>query len=257
MLNTQRSFFKHSALTLSLAHSLTHTHKHSCSFARSLLNRGAQKNKTKAFKKKTTFYQNASSETTGDNLKKIRALRKQESLPWIFEDGDGEFNLVGKLQGEQGANYAVLVFENNEFTMVPVTHWYRFQPRITYRTLTTDEAEERLASKNVNLDRWMMHRLKPQTESITQDANLSEIGRQFTATSGNQHNQQKLAADELLYDEEFQDDEEVDQEEEDAMSEDDETAVCWNPLFDSTDTVSCVCLCSSRRRRSCVVMTKI
>lgn len=111
-----------------------------------------KKRKFRRSRKSKVYYATRAYEDT-------RKLRRRHHFPWLLEDSEGFINFEGNIDGSQKANYVLFVNNGNDgFTVVPVSEWYKFQPRITYRTLTTDEAEEHMSSKDVSMDRWMMHR---------------------------------------------------------------------------------------------------
>lgn len=150
------------------------------------------------FSKKTRVYY-TSAETFG-NLE----VRKREILPWIIEDADGEINYVGKLEGDQNSNY--VLFSANEttggFDVIPSKHWYKFNQKITYRTLTTDEAEEQMNKKGVKMNRWMMR-----TANNNQaDDGQSKSGLKVTAKSMSRLKER--TTDEMLFEDIFEDDDE-------------------------------------------------
>lgn len=73
------------------------------------------------------------------------ALREQESAPWLLEDFDGQHAFTGRLEGGQHGNYVFFVNQGSEFRVLPISRWYRFNPKLSYQTLTLEEAEERIA----------------------------------------------------------------------------------------------------------------
>lgn len=75
------------------------------------------------------------------------ALREQESVPWLLEDFDGQHAFHGKLEGGQHGNYVFFVNQGNEFRVLPISRWYRFQPKLAFQPLTIEEAEERMGKK--------------------------------------------------------------------------------------------------------------
>lgn len=88
-----------------------------------------------SFKKKTKiFFQ-------GDEEEFDEQVRETESVPWLLEDNDAQHSFVGKLEGGQSSNYVFFVNQGDEFRIIPVNKWYRFQPKLSYHTLTLEEAE--------------------------------------------------------------------------------------------------------------------
>lgn len=75
------------------------------------------------------------------------ALRESESVPWLLEDFDGQHTFTGRLEGGQHSNYVFFVNQGNEFRVIPISRWYRFQPKPNFTPMTIEEAEERMAGK--------------------------------------------------------------------------------------------------------------
>lgn len=73
------------------------------------------------------------------------ALREQESAPWLLEDFDGQHTFTGRLEGGQQGNYVFFVNQGNEFRVLPISRWYRFQPKLAYQPMSLEEAEAQLA----------------------------------------------------------------------------------------------------------------
>lgn len=94
---------------------------------------------SKLAKKKTrVIYQ-------GDEDNEDEHNRETESVPWLLEDYDGQHSFVGKLEGGQKSNYVFFVNQGDEFRIIPVNKWYRFQPKLSYHTLTIEEAETQVS----------------------------------------------------------------------------------------------------------------
>jgi hypothetical protein len=160
------------------------------------------------FRKKTKLYYNNAvdyQETRHANAK----LRYREYKPWIFEDSFREYSFVGKFQ-PQDSNYFLFVYENDEFHVIPVDNWYKFNTRINYRTLTTEEAELQMKRGGVSMDKWMMHKLTSSAAAaVSGEGNSSgaaAVVNRMTVVRG----EEDLAGDidEMLYGDHFEDDEE-------------------------------------------------
>lgn len=65
-----------------------------------------------------------------------------EAIPWLLEDFDAQHSFLGRLEGGQSSNYVFFVNQGDEFRIIPVNKWYRFQPKLSYHTLTIEEAEQ-------------------------------------------------------------------------------------------------------------------
>lgn len=73
------------------------------------------------------------------------ALREQESAPWLLEDFDGQHTFSGRLEGGQQGNYVFFVNQGNEFRVLPISRWYRFQPKLAFQPMSIEEAEAQMA----------------------------------------------------------------------------------------------------------------
>lgn len=73
-----------------------------------------------------------------------------EAIPWLLEDFDAQHSFLGRLEGGQSSNYVFFVNQGDEFRIIPVNKWYRFQPKLSYHTLTIEEAEQEVKG-DVNL----------------------------------------------------------------------------------------------------------
>ncbi|KAJ2027485.1 transcription factor IIF subunit tfg1 [Coemansia sp. S610] len=113
---------------------------------------GARSNKRNLFKKKTKQVFFADEEK--------RRLDIEEARPWVLEDDDEKEVWTGSLEGGQNSTYVLFVLTDDGFKVVPVDRWYKFTPKLKYKTLTLDEAEEELkrAQKSEAQDRWIMHK---------------------------------------------------------------------------------------------------
>ncbi|KAH9252750.1 hypothetical protein BASA81_009259 [Batrachochytrium salamandrivorans] len=132
----------------------------------------AAKQKQNLFKKKTrTYYLSRDHEDTGNSdlfgpdadgiLASVNARHGDpDRHPWVLQDDEDQY-YTGNLEGSQGSNYMLFVFVNGGFKVIPASKFYKFMPRMTYRTLTADEAEEQMKAKprskvSSHSDRWVM-----------------------------------------------------------------------------------------------------
>lgn len=113
---------------------------------------GAVKNKKNLFKKKTKQIFKVSQ----DRMR----LRREERHPWVLE-GNPDIKLeegaptvegetwVGRMEDTGDKSFVMFVFEDDkdEFSVVNVKRWYKFQQRPAYQTLNMDEAEEIVSSR--------------------------------------------------------------------------------------------------------------
>ncbi|KAJ1821456.1 transcription factor IIF subunit tfg1, partial [Coemansia sp. RSA 2599] len=115
----------------------------------------ARSNKKNLFKRRTKQVYFADEEK--------RRLDIEEARPWVLEDDDEKEVWTGSLEGGQSSSYVMFVLADDGFKVVPVDRWYKFTPKLKYKTLTLDEAEEELrrAQKAETHDRWIMHKRMP------------------------------------------------------------------------------------------------
>ena len=121
------------------------------------------------FKKKTKIV------FQGDEEEYDEQTRETEAVPWLLEDFDAQHSFVGKLEGGQNSNYVFFVNQGDEFRIIPVNKWYRFQPKLSYHTLTLEEAETQMAArKKDDVSRWLM---KNRTQK-TSEEDISTISNE-------------------------------------------------------------------------------
>ncbi|KAJ1908183.1 transcription factor IIF subunit tfg1 [Coemansia sp. IMI 209127] len=113
---------------------------------------GARRNKKNLFKKRTKQVYFADEEK--------RRLDIEEARPWVLEDDDEKDVWTGSLEGAQSSSYVLFVLTDDGFKVVPVDRWYKFTPKLKYKTLTLDEAEEVLKSEQKidSRSRWIMRK---------------------------------------------------------------------------------------------------
>jgi hypothetical protein len=134
--------------------------------------------------------------------RKIFSRGKEEkdpdSMPWILSDLSNDAKSFAGSKEAQSQTYALLVFSQDGFKLIPVDKRYKFIPRMKRQKLTTEEAEEKIGMfMHKPVDRWSM---RSQKEVI--DSNKKEK---------KEKKKKKIKdTEELDYDEEFADDEEVD-----------------------------------------------
>ncbi|KAJ2579229.1 transcription factor IIF subunit tfg1, partial [Coemansia sp. RSA 1836] len=89
---------------------------------------GARSNKRNLFKKRTKQVYFADEEK--------RRLDIEEARPWVLEDDDEKEVWTGSLEGGQNSAYVLFVLTDDGFKVVPVDRWYKFTPKLKYKTLT-------------------------------------------------------------------------------------------------------------------------
>ncbi|KAI9500898.1 transcription factor IIF subunit tfg1 [Coemansia spiralis] len=129
---------------------------------------GARRNKKNLFKKRTKQVYFADEEK--------RRLDIEEARPWVLEDDDEKEMWTGSLEGGQNSSFVLFVLTDDGFKVVPVDRWYKFAPRLNYKTLTLDEAEEVLRSEQKidNRSRWIMKKHMLKEEGIEGEENEKE-----------------------------------------------------------------------------------
>ncbi|KAK9719230.1 transcription factor IIF subunit tfg1 [Basidiobolus ranarum] len=111
----------------------------------------ASRNKQMLFKKRTKQV------FPTDELS--RKIKEQEAKPWVLEDTDHTNHWSGVLEGGQQSNYYLFICTDEGFQVVPAHKWYKFNQKLTYATLTIEEAEEQLIrAQKKDSDRWMMRK---------------------------------------------------------------------------------------------------
>ncbi|RKO92675.1 hypothetical protein BDK51DRAFT_51043, partial [Blyttiomyces helicus] len=130
----------------------------------------AVKNRTNLFKKKTKSFYFGRDEEAEEEAKQAgkdgaaprRRKKDPDRFPWLLTDAEGNNGHVGNVDGAQDSNYYLFVFSDDGFQVIPASKWYKFTPKLNYRTLTAEEADEQLknVSKTKHTDRWLMHRKK-------------------------------------------------------------------------------------------------
>ena len=176
-----------------------------------------QKEKTKIYYNNSVDYQEA--------RQQAGVIRMRERKPWILEDAHSTF--IGNFQ-QQEMNHVLLVFKDNQFTVMPVDFSYKMNQKVAYRTLTSDEAEEQMKQSGVSMNRWIMHKLNGGENA------QASLGSRNASATGNRTTQSRLVRgsvsqnsrgdmDENLFGGHFEDDEEYGQDVgEDAPDEADE-----------------------------------
>jgi hypothetical protein len=140
-----------------------------------------------------------------------------DKSPWIFKDAE-DHHFIGSLEGSQNANHVLLLPGANGFKVIPVSKWYKFNPKLTHRVLTIDEAEERMKKQKANKsDRWIMKEdgqkliplktEKPKKKWMEKLLNLEE--EQLNVTKKKNKKEKNYEDIGMDYDELFEDDEEV------------------------------------------------
>ncbi|KAI7853341.1 hypothetical protein BDC45DRAFT_510987 [Circinella umbellata] len=166
---------------------------------------GATRNKQMLFKKRTKQIYLAKEDT--------RQLKEEEHRPWILEDYDGQNSFTGTYEGGQRSDYVFFVVSGNDFKVVPVDRWYRFQAKRNFRTLTLEEAEEQLKShQKREQNRWMMLKRNKQMADEEEAKEAAKLERKPASddedAEGGRKSKNDSDIDDLDFDDVFQDDEE-------------------------------------------------
>ncbi|KAI8905168.1 hypothetical protein EDD86DRAFT_212357 [Gorgonomyces haynaldii] len=122
----------------------------------------------------------------------------EDKHPWVLKDDDQTEYLGHRETG--GSNYVLFVSSDNGFKVIPCSKWYKFTKKLSYRTLTVEEAEERMKEKP---SRWMMKDQKSWKQKLL-------AGESLTDKEKPKIKKEKLENDDGMdFDEVFEDDEEV------------------------------------------------
>ncbi|KAG0634683.1 hypothetical protein HOY80DRAFT_1025588 [Tuber brumale] len=162
---------------------------------------GAQKQKQKVFHNNTqqVFRSNDADKT----------LRYEEYFPLFIEDYDNKNTWLGELESSLSKGvFAMFMFEEGAFRMVPVEQWYKFQEKNEFRTMTSEEAELEM-KKNTRPPRWLIKRAE---HKESQQRELGENARANKALFTRKGDKLKSEADndDLDFeDDQFADDEEA------------------------------------------------
>ena len=136
---------------------------------------GGQK-KMNSFKKKT---QQVFRNDQTDEQKAESKLRYEEALPWHLEDFDNKNTWVGSYEAALSDTYAMLVHgQDGVFRMVPVEKWYKFTSKNQFKTLTIEEAEDRMGKK-IKEPRWFMDSQKASQERQDEQKNKKATSKLF------------------------------------------------------------------------------
>jgi len=84
-----------------------------------------------------------------------------DAQPWLMRVGNKKEgkHYRGVREGGVSANTTYYVFthaQDGSFEAHPIKEWYNFTPRVTYKTLDADEAEEKFAERGKILNHWAM-----------------------------------------------------------------------------------------------------
>eukprot|EP00842_Homolaphlyctis_polyrhiza_P001061 jgi/Hompol1/1956/HPOL_000592-RA len=140
--------------------------------------------------------------------------------PWILKDSDGQ-EFTGNVEGSQQSSYVLFVFTDDGFKMIPASKWYRFVPKVNYRTLSIEEAEEKMKIKSrarmsVQSDRWIMKKEGAQGDGKGKESLLQKL-RKLPANIEEEEvvpkkTRQKVKQEDgegMDYEEQFEDDEDI------------------------------------------------
>jgi transcription initiation factor TFIIF subunit alpha len=145
--------------------------------------------------------------------KKDSDLKYEEALPWHLEDAENKHTWVGNYEAALSDTNVILVIDGNKFKMVPLEKWYKFTRKNQFKTLTTEEAEARMAAKS-RQSRWAMHSKEQQEKEEEKQATRRQLGNLYTVKAESNTFKQSgktetQDADELdIEDDLFQDDDE-------------------------------------------------
>ena len=108
-----------------------------------------------------------------------------DAQPWLMRVGSKKEGKTyrGVREGGVAENTTYYVFTNAAdgcFEAHPVKEWYNFTPRLTYKTLNAEEAEEKFAARGKILNHWAVmlnKKLKPGEEGAPLDGRFERSYR--------------------------------------------------------------------------------
>lgn len=101
--------------------------------------------------KVSTFYGRNS-----DEQKKQSSLRYEETLPWHLEDVEGKAGVwVGSYVDGLSHKNCALVVDGQNFRMIPLERYYRFDEKPKFTKFSLEEAENMMKAKK-EVKRWVM-----------------------------------------------------------------------------------------------------
>ena len=117
-----------------------------------MVNTGGQKRLGAKQKKTQQVFRNDQTE----EQKAAAKLRYEETLPWHLEDFDNKHTWVGTYEAALSENNAMMVQGKDDvFRITPIDRWYKFTSKAPFKTLTIEEAENRMGKKMKD-PRWFM-----------------------------------------------------------------------------------------------------
>jgi len=135
--------------------------------------------------------------------RKAERKNKRTEKTWHLEDSTGENTFEGQMEGGQTANYVLLMMEGKDFTVYQVNEWFNFNATKNYHTLSLEEAEAQLHSRNTKVDRWMMEKYHTHTrkeenikiEKEEEGGEEKEEPEKFVAFGGSESEEDKEKPD--------------------------------------------------------------
>jgi len=108
----------------------------------------------------------------------------------------------------QTSTYFLAVFDGTEFKLYPSGDWYSFRPKITYHTLSLEEAEEKLKQKT-KPEKWLMRKKNEDTNKEEEKDKTG--GENFSVMGYGSEGEEEEDGEGFDYNEVFDDDDDQDQ----------------------------------------------
>ena len=134
--------------------------------------------------------------------------KPREEHTWCLKDAENR-SWTGRLEGGQRSKYVLFVNQGNEFKVIMVDKWYRFQPKIHYQVLNIEEAETKMEEKkSFGSDRWIMKGKKNErSESLNKLKEIRKLHDSEIWTEPDEVLAKRHADEEIDFEEVFDDDE--------------------------------------------------
>ncbi|XP_040575631.1 general transcription factor IIF subunit 1 [Lepeophtheirus salmonis] len=130
----------------------------------------------------------------GYNKKKY----KPEDQPWLIRVGDKKTGrrYRGIREGGVAENTTYYVFthaQDGAFEAHPISDWYNFTPILTYKTLNSEEAEEKFAERGKILNHWALMVNKKIRSAQDEEEEMDDDGSKSVKRSSKKDNAFKIS----------------------------------------------------------------
>ncbi len=177
--------------------------------------------KPPAFKKKTEQVFRA--DDTPEARKRSQ-LRYEEALPWHLEDFDNKNTWVGNYEAALSECHVMLMVVESGFRMVPLEKWYKFTSKNHFKTLTIEEAEERMGKKYKE-PRWVLQTQMATEQKKAEEAKRAKSKGLFTRKAGRGDDEKPVKTEDEERPEVAADVDDIDYNLEEAFADDEQDAI--------------------------------